>query len=610
MKTPLHVLIVEDSDDDTALIVRTLRQGGYEPVWARVSSSSTMTQALDREDCDLVVADHNLPGFSSLAALALINARGLDVPFIIVSGAIGEELAVQAMKAGAHDYVMKHNLARLVPAIERELRDAQERRARGQAEEALRLAEAKYRSIVENAVEGIFQTTPHGRYVSANPALARMYGHSSPEELLASITDIEHQLYVDPSRRAEFRRRMKEHGIVRGFESQVYRKDGSTIWISEYARAVRDGSGAVVAYEGFVQDISERKAAEDKLALYREIVANSIDGIAILDLNGDYLEQNSAHGKLIGFSDDELRGKSPGLHLGDEVFAGIAHELATKGYYRGEVTSRTKTGTVVSLELSAFTIKNPAGESVCHVGIKRDITERKRAEEQLRSTLDRLRTVSGRLEVVREEERARIARELHDELGVGLTCIKIDLSRLSTMMAQASTLSDRVQVDDKIRSMMEFIDRTIVAVQRIVTELRPPVLDDLGLVAAIEWQAQDFQRRTGITCSCTASQEDIQVEPERATAVFRICQEALTNVARHARATEVKISLEENAGSLLLVVRDNGHGIPEEKLSDPQSLGLLGMRERAALFGGHLNIEGCPGQGTMIALHVPGAQPT
>jgi len=235
--------------------------------------------------------------------------------------------------------------------------------------------------------------------------------------------------------------------------------------------------------------------------------------------------------------------------------------------------------------------------------------ERKRTEEKLRSSFNLLRTLSRRLEVIREEERARIARELHDELGVGLTCFKIDLTRILTMIADAGS-KEYAKADAKIRSMIEDVDLTITSVQRIVTELRPAMLDDLGLVAAIEWQAQDFERRSGIICRCTAGEEDVHVDRERATVVFRICQEALTNVARHAHATHVTIRFEEQADLLLLEVHDNGEGIPQEKISAPGSLGLLGMRERAALFGGQIDIIGRPGEGTRIILRLPGTKPS
>src|SRR5215210_9205714 len=195
MSAPLRVLLVEDSEDDALLLARSLRRGGYDPFWERVDTAATMEAALDGRGWDLVISDHSMPAFNSLAALALLRRKGfVDLPFIIVSGQIGEDAAVAAMKAGAHDYLMKDNLARLTSAIERELRDANVRRERRRAEE-------KYRSIFENALEGIFQTTVDGRFVTANPAMARMLGYESPEELLGAISNIRNQLYVEPERR-------------------------------------------------------------------------------------------------------------------------------------------------------------------------------------------------------------------------------------------------------------------------------------------------------------------------------------------------------------------------------------------------------------------------
>jgi PAS domain S-box-containing protein len=361
---------------------------------------------------------------------------------------------------------------------------------RKRMEETVRQSEERYRSIFENAVEGIFQTTIEGKYVAVNPALARMYGYDSPEDMIATITDIASQLYVDPGRRDEFICLMQVQEEVTGFEALVYRKDGSIIWISENVRIRRDQAGVFVGYEGTVDNITERKLANERLS----------------------------------------------------------------------------------------------------------------------ATLEEVRLLSGRLATVQEEERTRIARELHDELGVGLTCLKIDLSRLHTMASEGAGAGPRKKAEDKIRSMIEQIDTTIASVQRLVTELRPAVLDDLGLVAAIEWQCQDFQKRTGIPCTCVTSADDIAMERERATAIFRICQEALTNTVRHANATAVTIKLESRSESLRLVVADNGVGIPDTKISNRESLGLLGMRERVALFRGDITIQGGPGKGTTITVCLPQCQ--
>ena len=264
-----------------------------------------------------------------------------------------------------------------------------------------------------------------------------------------------------------------------------------------------------------------------------------------------------------------------------------------------------KNGSFIWISENVRTRRDQAGVLFGYEGTVEHLTERKLAEERLRATLEEVRMLSGRLATVQEEERTRIARELHDELGVGLTCLKIDLSRLYTMVSEGAGAGAPKKAGDKIRSMVEQIDTTIASVQRLVTELRPAVLDDLGLVAAIQWQSQDFQKRTGIPCTCVTSADDIAMEPDRATALFRICQEALTNTARHAQATAVTIKLESRSDFLQLVVADNGLGISDTKVSNRQSLGLLGMRERVALFGGEITIQGHPGKGTTVTACLP-----
>src|SRR5215207_3439691 len=282
MDAPLRVLLVEDSEDDTLLLIRSLRRGGYDPIWERVDTAAAMEAALDGRGWDLVISDHGMPAFDSLAALALLRRKGfVDLPFIIVSGQIGEDAAVAAMRAGAHDYLMKDNLARLNSAIERELRDAEMRRERRQAEE-------KYRLIFENAVEGIFQTTVDGRFLTANPAMARILGYESPEELLGAISNIRDQLYVEASRRNEFYQLALRDGFVSAFELKMYRKDKTLVWASANARAIYDADGSISGYEGTLEDITERKRAEEALREIREAerrrIARELHDVVLQDL--------------------------------------------------------------------------------------------------------------------------------------------------------------------------------------------------------------------------------------------------------------------------------------------------------------------------------------
>jgi signal transduction histidine kinase len=238
-------------------------------------------------------------------------------------------------------------------------------------------------------------------------------------------------------------------------------------------------------------------------------------------------------------------------------------------------------------------------------GTVNDITDRKRAEEQLQASREQLRALTGRLHAVREEERTRIAREIHDELGGALTGMKVDVSFLIKSSEMIKNEAVKASLITGIDALNESIDATIQTVRRIAMELRPGVLDDLGLVAALEWQLKDFQKRTGIRSEFLHSAEDIGLDADLSTGLFRIFQEALTNVARHSDATEVHVRLHSEAGSFILEVEDNGKGIEKEKILGSRSLGLLGMRERALMFGGHVTVTGIPGIGTRVTVEIP-----
>ena len=229
-----------------------------------------------------------------------------------------------------------------------------------------------------------------------------------------------------------------------------------------------------------------------------------------------------------------------------------------------------------------------------------DITEGKQVEEELKSSREQLRNLSAHLQSIMEKERMNIAREIHDELGQALTVLKMDLFWLNNQLPK-----DQKLLFEKTKSMSELIDKTVKTVQRISAELRPGLLDDLGLAAAIEWQAEEFQKRTGIKCEVILDPVDIILDQDISTAVFRIFQEALMNVFRHANATNVEVSLDEKADKILLKVKDNGKGITEKQISNPESFGLIGIRERVHLLGGYVKIIGIRDKGTTITVTIP-----
>lgn len=484
-------------------------------------------------------------------------------------------------------------------------------------EAALRDSEHRLRSLIESAQDIMLTVSKDAVITSLNPAFERLTGWTCnewigkpfggllhPDDLQFTADLLAHTMAEREVLTAALHLRMREGGYLTVEATIVPHVNGDQ----------------VIGMMGIMRDITERRRAEaerEKLLNDRLLLLESTgEGIYGLDQQGRCTFINKAGARMLGYRPEEVIGKNmhalihhhraDGSPYPSEDCRIYAAFLKGEGYHVENEMMWRKDGTAFPVEYSSFPVSE-RGVITGAVVTFTDITERKRAEEQLQTTVDQLRSLSRRLEVVREEERRRIARELHDQLGVALTCLKFDLVQLSQTVSMVDKHSVRVHLQDKIHSMVGPIDNTIGLVQRIVTELRPGVLDDLGLVAALEWLVRDFQQRTGIASAFSTSLEDIEVDREVATAVFRICQEALTNVARHARATEVTISLEQTSWRLLLEVKDNGQGIPAEKVADAQSLGLLGMRERAGQVGGRLIITGRPGEGTTVTLSLPKA---
>jgi len=264
-------------------------------------------------------------------------------------------------------------------------------------------------------------------------------------------------------------------------------------------------------------------------------------------------------------------------------------------------------GTWRPIECTAAPIRNEAGDTIGQVVVFRDITERREREEELNRSRDQLRLLAAHLQGVREDERTRIAREVHDQLGQMLTGLRMDVAWIEKRVETLDDQAARGPLGAKLTSMFALLDQMVKTVRRISSELRPGVLDDLGLVSALEWQAREWQERTGIECAVSSDLGGLKIAPEPGTALFRIFQESLTNVARHAGATQVTTSARVEAGAIILEIRDNGRGVTADEVRHSKSLGLLGMRERAKMLGGEFRIAGEPACGTTVTVRIPTA---
>ena len=290
----------------------------------------------------------------------------------------------------------------------------------------------------------------------------------------------------------------------------------------------------------------------------------------------------------------------------DRVMRAIRKATESGGHtWAGHYRFRRKDGTYAVVLDHGYILHNGEGKPTRVVGGIRDISERRKAEEALKNSRRQLRALSARLQSAREEERAKVAREIHDELGQVLTALKLNLDWLERKIGEREHDRSLNPVLDRAVESGEMIQSAILTVQRIASELRPGVLDHLGLAAALRQEAQRFQQRSGIVCELELPHESLELPRDASTTIFRICQEALTNVARHAQATKVEIGLRANPEHVTLQVADNGRGIRPEAVGDSRSLGLLGMRERASVLGGEVAIEPIAPSGSRVTLRLP-----
>jgi PAS domain S-box-containing protein len=427
-------------------------------------------------------------------------------------------------------------------------------------------------------------------------------------------------------------------------------------------RKVQERTAALVqANAELRREIADRNRVEEVLRAinkkYQTLFESSKDVVFISSPEGKFLDINPAGVELYAYdSKEELLKidvtKDLYVHPGDRQR--FQEELTRCGFVKEyEMLLKRKDGQQLVVLETAIAVRDDKGNVIAYQGFTRNITERKRAEEELRKahtelerrvrertaeleeankalqleiaerkraeqelrgSRQRLRHFAARLQDVREEEKQKIAREIHDELGQVLTGLKIDLSWLGKKISSGGTRPARrggatngaAEIRKKLESMSGLLDATMEIVRRISRELRPSVLEHLGLLGTLEWQAHEFETRTGITCTVSADMQEVRLKgQDESLAVFRIFQEALTNVARHAQASEVRVGLTEVNRNLVLTIADNGKGIHDVEAASHKSVGLLGMRERAILLGGDLTIESAPEKGTALTVRVP-----
>lgn len=549
---------------------------------------------------------NGLPGLSAgrlLIVFAPLLALGVFTTVLALGAALfgfyREEMLTVAVAVGA--FVMLLAIALF----------AYQTSGRRAAEIAQLSAEARTIDIASSAMDPIISVDESQNIVMFNDAAEKVFRWprsavlGQPLDMLIPerLRGV-HRGHVDRFGRTDATsRRMGPLSVLTGL-----RADGEEFPIEASISSHREKGGKI--FTVILRDVTARVQAERQLASnearLRGILDSAMDAIITVDETQRVVLFNKAAEAVFGCPHEQAIGAPLTWFIPHRYRAG--HEVHIRRFGETATSSRRMGAQRIVTGLRFDGEEFPIDASISQTEergrkfftvILRDVTERTRAEEALRQSRDELRDLSAAAHLVREQERGRVARELHDELGQALTTLKMDVQWLG-----ANTPFSQSGFRDKLFAMDKLLDATVAATRRISSDLRPLMLDDLGLIPAAEWLVQNFTERSGIACSLSITDDDLDLKDPHASTLFRMLQESLTNIARHAQASRVEVRLGYTEGAVALSVKDDGRGF-DPAATRKNSFGLLGLRERAHLLGGEVRIDSAAGQGTTITVRVP-----
>lgn len=483
MSIPLRILFVEDMEEDAVLMVRELKRGGFDPSWERVDEEQALQDALRGSRWDIVISDYSMPSFSGVEALKIVKEHNDQTPFIIVSGIIGEQTAVEVMKAGAQDYFLKSAITRLPLAVDRELREAQARRKQRASSQALRDIQARFHAFMNAAPMPTWIKDDQLRYSYVNPAQSNFFGMSTSD--MDGLSDFDLM-----------------------------------------------STGAAETSED-----NDRRVLEEKRELHSQET--------VFDAN---------HNARI-------------------------------------------------LDIVRFPISGVGGKGDMVAGLAIDVTERERSRRELEVAISRQQLLASRVIEVQERERAHLARGLHDDVGQSLTALKINLQTIQKVGSLEGP---------SLQNAIDIVTSVLSQVRSLSLDLRPPQLDNLGLVATLRSYVEQKSKLGGVNGwfeSAGFSGDVNELHPDIENTCFRIVQEAVTNILRHAQCQNIWVTAERLQDQVYLSIRDDGNGFDIERARSSAisgtSSGLLNMEERAVLVGGSMDISSTLGEGSEIVMYLP-----
>lgn len=485
-------------------------------------------------------------------------------------------------------------------------------RLRQSANRALRSAEARMVDVVDSAMDPIITVDDEQRIVMCNTAAEQVF-RCPRQAMLGTPLDTliperfrqVHRLHIE---------RFGETGITArrmGTQAVLMALRGNGEEFPIEASISHHSEDGQQLYTVILRDISERVRAQELLAgseaRLRGILDSAMDAIVTVDETQHIVLFNAAAEAMFGYASAEALG-APLTHFIPERFrAGHGEHVRRFGEEgtasrrmaaRRIVTGQRRNGEEFPIDASISQLSDNGGK--LYTVILRDVTDRVRAEEALRRSKKELQELGAAGHLAREQEKSRIARELHDELAQALAALQMDVAWCKKKFPGAQD-----GVAKKLERMERLLDSTVAATRRIAADLRPLMLDDLGLIPALEWLVENFMERAGIPCALAVNDPELQLQGLHATAVFRIVQEALANIGKHASASRAEVTIEHHAAELTIMVRDDGVGFSAHEARKPNSFGHIGLRERASLLGGETRITSAPGQGTQVAVRLP-----
>jgi PAS domain S-box-containing protein len=468
-------------------------------------------------------------------------------------------------------------------------------------------SEERWTATLGSIGEAVIATDSKARVTFLNPVAAALTGWQADEAQNKPVGDVFKIINEKSGMSAddEVLQVLEERRILTVANNvALITRDGREISVEHSAAPILAGKEKVIGVVLVFRDVSERRQEQIETAEQAALLELTQDSVFVMDMEGTVLFWSRGAEAMLGYSKSEAAGTiSHDLLRTDfpQSLAEIKEELLRAGHWEGDLMMTAQDGRriVVSSRWALQWGKRDQAPRV--LVINSDITERKLGEESLVLQREQLRALAERLQWVREDDRKRVARDLHDQIGQILTAIKMDMTWMTRHLPESE---DAVLA--RLKESIQLINDGVKAVRTICSGLRPGVLDDLGLAAAIEWQASEFASRNGILCQVSVPPVDLHLDGDRATATFRIFQECMTNVIRHAQAKSVRVALVQEEENILLVVEDDGIGFSESDLSNTLgSLGLLGMKERAQFCGGDVQISSSPGKGTTVTVRVP-----